>query len=266
MKVNARFKRTKKRIVIKVGSSTITHGHGELNLEVIDALAWEMANAKNHGIDVVLVSSGSIAAGAKRLNLKKRPRDTIWKQAASAVGQVALMNMYNRAFNLYNYTAAQVLLTKIIETNEKMAQNTRNAFDQLLSMNVIPVVNENDTISTFEIEFGDNDTLSAVVSRIIGADLLILLSDIDGLYSDDPKRNENAVLMDEIITIDDRIDAMAKGTLSAVGTGGMATKINAARLCMERGIDTIIANGKDPRILRSIIKGEKVGTIFRGVQ
>lgn len=259
------FTRKLKRVVVKVGSSSITHSNGIINLQKIDELAWELSNLKNHGIDVILVSSGAIAAGAKRLNLNERPRDTIGKQAASAVGQVALMNTYNRAFNEFNYQAAQVLVTKHIETDSTMKENTKNTLGKLLSMNVIPIVNENDTISTFEIEFGDNDTLSAVVSRIIDADLLILLSDIDGLYDDDPNTNKNAKLISEVNEIDDNLIAMAKDSSSSkVGTGGMSTKIKAATLCMEKGIDVVIANSKDMKIIRKITGGEEVGTIFKG--
>lgn len=260
-----KFTNKLKRVVVKVGSSSITHEHGVINLQKIDELAWELSNLKNHGIDVVLVSSGAIAAGAKRLNLDERPRDTIGKQAASAVGQVALMNTYNRAFNEYNYQAAQVLVTKHIETDNVMRENSKNTLLKLLSMNVIPIVNENDTISTFEIEFGDNDTLSAVVSRIVDADLLILLSDIDGLYDDDPNTNKNAKLIKEVNEIDDNLKSMAKDSSSSkVGTGGMATKLNAASLSMEKGIDVVIANSEDMKIIRKIVGGEEVGTIFKG--
>lgn len=259
-----KFTNKLKRVVVKIGSSSITHNNGVINLQKIDELAWELSNLKNHGIDVVLVSSGAIAAGAKRLNLTERPRDTIGKQAASAVGQVALMNTYNRAFNEYNYQAAQILVTKQVETDCHMYENSKNTFKKLLSMNVIPIVNENDTISTYEIEFGDNDTLSAVVSRIIDADLLILLSDIDGLYNDDPHKNKNAKLISEVNEIDEGLRSMAKGSSSLVGTGGMGTKINAAQMCMEKGIDVVIANSKDMKIIRKIVGGEEIGTIFKG--
>ena len=258
-----KFTRELKRVVVKVGSSSITHDNGKINLQKIDELAWELSNLKNHGIDVILVSSGAIAAGAKRLNLAERPRDVIGKQAASAVGQVALMNTYNRAFNEYNYQAAQILVTKHVETDKLMNENSKNTFIKLLGMNVIPIVNENDTISTYEIEFGDNDTLSAVVSRMVDADLLILLSDIDGLYSDDPNKNSDAVLISEVNEIDDNLRSMAKGSSSKVGTGGMGTKINAASLCMEKGIDVVIANSKDMKIIRKIVGGEEIGTIFK---
>lgn len=257
------FSRKLKKVVVKIGSSSITHDNGIINLQKIDELAWELSNLKNHGIDVVLVSSGAIAAGAKRLNLAERPRDTVGKQAASAVGQVALMNTYNRAFNEFSYQVAQILLTKQIETDSVMRENSKNTFQKLLSMNVIPIVNENDTISTFEIEFGDNDTLSAVVARIVDADLLILLSDIDGLYNDDPKKNENAKFIYEVNEIDEKLKMMAKDSSSNVGTGGMTTKINAAKMCMEKGIDVVIANSNDIKNIRRVVGGEEIGTIFK---
>ncbi len=252
-----------KRVVVKVGTSSITHENGIINLARIDELACELANIKNNNIDVALVSSAAIAAGAKRLNLPSRPRDIIGKQAASSVGQVALMNTYNRAFNFFNYQTAQILLTKQIEVDKQMRDNAYNTLNELFKMNVIPIVNENDTISTFEIEFGDNDTLSAVVARLINADLLILLSDIDGLYNDDPRINPKAELISEVYEIDDKLKSMAKDSKSSVGTGGMSTKINAAQMCMEKGIDVVVANSKDFKVIRRIIGGERVGTIFK---
>ncbi|MDO5715429.1 MAG: glutamate 5-kinase [Tissierellia bacterium] len=257
-----KFSKDLKTIVIKVGSSSITHKNGIINLQKIDDLCYELANLKNHGYDVILVSSGSIAAGAKRLDLKERPRDTASKQAASSVGQVALMNTYNRTLNQYGYNAAQILLTKQIERDEAMRGNAKNTFKKLGLFNVIPIVNENDTISTYEIKYGDNDTLSAVVSRLVEADLLILLSDIDGLYTDDPRNNPNAELLSEVNDLS-KVEHMAKETDSNVGVGGMITKIRAARLCMEKNIDVIIANGEEMKILRNIIKGEDIGTIFK---
>ncbi|MGO1579933.1 MAG: glutamate 5-kinase [Peptoniphilaceae bacterium] len=259
-----KFRKDLKKVVIKIGTSSITHENGIINIEKIDQLAWELSNLKNHGIDVILVSSGAIAAGAKRLNLASRPRDTIGKQAAAAVGQVALMNTYNRAFNQFNYHASQILITKQIETDPIMRENATNTFSKLLSMDVIPIVNENDTISTFEIKFGDNDTLSAIVTRIVNADLLILLSDIDGLYDDDPNKNPNAKLIYEVDEITEELKSMAKDSESKLGTGGMATKLNAASLCMEKGIDVVISNSKDLRVIRKIIGGEEIGTIFKG--
>lgn len=258
----SRRKKDYKRIVVKVGSSTITHENGTINLSKIYDLAWQLSNLRNYGVDVVLVSSGAVAAGAKRLNLCERPKSVRVKQAASAVGQVALMNTYNMAFNEFNYQTAQILLTRLIETDDEMYKNAKNSFDELFSLNVIPIVNENDTISTYEIKFGDNDTLSAVVSRIVEADLLILLSDIDGLYDDDPKKNKDAKLIKEVTKIDGKLEDMAHDTNSNVGTGGMATKIKACKLCLEKDIDVIIANGSDMINLRRIANGEEIGTLF----
>lgn len=250
------------RLVIKVGSSSITHENGKINLKFIDGLAWELAKLRNEGIKVVLVSSGSIAAGAKSLNLPERPRDTIGKQAASAVGQVTLMQLYHRAFSTYGYQAAQVLLTRQIELDPLMKDNGKNTFEKLLEMDVIPVVNENDAISTFEIEFGDNDTLSAIVARIIGADMLIMLTDIDGLYEDDPRQNPQAKQIFQVDEISKQIRGMAKGAGSQVGTGGMATKINAADLATLRGINVVVANGNNLANIQKIVGGEEIGTYF----
>ncbi|MCD1146715.1 glutamate 5-kinase [Peptoniphilus sp. KCTC 25270] len=258
-----KFSREIKKVVIKVGTSSMTHENGNLNLEFIDNLTWELSNLKNAGLQVVLVSSGSIAAGAKRLNLPERPRDTIGKQAASAVGQVTLMQLYHKAFNAYGYQAAQVLLTKQIERDKTMYENGRNTFEKLMEMNTIPIVNENDAISTYEIEFGDNDTLSALVAGIVEADLLILLTDIDGLYDDDPRKNPGAQRIEEVEEIDERFVEMAKDTESKVGTGGMSTKIKAAKKAVEKGIPVVIASAEDTKNIRNIIGGEKIGTYFK---
>ncbi|NLD18140.1 MAG: glutamate 5-kinase [Tissierellia bacterium] len=258
-----KFSNELKRIVIKVGSSSITHEGGEVNLERIWDLAWEISNLKNQGIDVVLVSSGAIAAGAKRMGFTERPKDISGKQAAASVGQVALMQTYSRAFSEFNYAVGQILVTKHIITDPVMNENARNTFNELIELNVVPIVNENDTISTYEIQFGDNDTLSALVSVAIEADLLILLSDVDGFYDRNPSDPE-AIMMKEICTIDDEVRSCAGGAGTSVGTGGMVTKLNAASICMEQGIDMVLANSKDLKVLRSIVKGEDVGTLFRG--
>jgi glutamate 5-kinase len=258
-----KFSNELKRIVIKVGSSSITHEGGEVNLEKIWDLAWEISNLKNKGIDVVLVSSGAIAAGAKRMGLSERPRDISGKQAAASVGQVALMQTYSRAFSEFNYAVGQILVTKHIITDPVMNENARNTFNKLIELNIVPIVNENDTISTYEIQFGDNDTLSALVSVAIEADLLILLSDVDGFYDKNPS-DPDAIMIKEICAIDDKIRSCAGGAGTSVGTGGMITKLNAASICMEQGIDMVLANSKDLKILRSIINGEDVGTLFKG--
>ncbi len=258
-----KFSNDLKRIVIKVGSSSITHEGGVVNLEKIWDLAWEISNLKNQGIDVVLVSSGAIAAGAKRMGFEERPKDISGKQAAASVGQVALMQTYSRAFSDFNYQIGQILVTKHIVTDPVMNENARNTFNELIEMNVVPIVNENDTISTYEIQFGDNDTLSALVSVTINADLLILLSDVDGFYDRNPE-DPDAKLIREICAIDDEVKSCAGGAGTSVGTGGMITKLNAASICMEQGIDMVLANSKDLKVLRSIIRGEEVGTLFRG--
>lgn len=258
-----KFSNALKRIVIKVGSSSITHEGGIVNLEKIWDLAWEISNLKNQGIEVVLVSSGAIAAGAKKMGFDKKPEDISGKQAAASVGQVALMQTYSRAFSEFNYQIGQILVTKHIVTDPVMHENARNTFNELISMNVVPIVNENDTISTYEIQFGDNDTLSALVSTTIDADLLILLSDVDGFYDRNPSDPE-AKMIKEICEIDDEVKSCAGGAGTSVGTGGMVTKLNAASICMDKGIDMVLANSRDLKVLRDIIRGEDVGTLFRG--
>lgn len=248
-----KLKENLKKIVIKVGSSSITHENGGVNIERIEELAKEIVNLENKGISVILVSSGAIAAGANRLKLQ-RPKYTVGKQATAAVGQLSLMNTYLRSFAEYGYMVGQILLTKMVETDKTMYENTKNTIEALIEMGVIPIVNENDTISTFEIYFGDNDTLSAVVAKLVKADMLILLSDIDGLYTDDPRENIDAKLIKEVIKIDDDLRKMAKDTKSRVGTGGMNTKINAASICTSEGIDVVITNSNDLKNIRKIVK------------
>lgn len=256
----------KQRIVVKVGSSTITHASGTINLPRFNDLAWELVNLKNNGKDVVLVSSGAISCGARRLNMSERPRDSQGKQATSSVGQVVLMNMYQKCFQEYGYNAGQLLLTREIETDKVMQNHAHDTFEMLFTMNVIPVVNENDTISTEEIEFGDNDSLSAYVARLVGADLLILLSDIDGLYTDDPNLNPEAEFIDFVEDVNALDATIAKDSSSNQGTGGMITKLNAARLATSQGIDVVIANGDNIHAISDIMKGENIGTLFRGSQ
>lgn len=253
-----------KRIVIKIGSSSITHENGRVNLGKIKDLSWQVANLKNAGYEVVLVSSGSIAAGAGVLN-KPIPDTPQQRQAASALGQVALMHAYNSALGEYNYHAAQLLLTKQIETDVVMKENASNAFGELLQLSCVPIINENDAISTFEIEFGDNDTLSAVIARLIEADLLIILSDVDGLCSADPNIDPNAELISDVYELTSGHFDSATGVTSNRGTGGMRTKLNAASLCMEKGINMLLANGGDMNIIREIFETEnEIGTLFHG--
>lgn len=253
-----------KRVVIKIGSSSLTHPEtGKLNFVKIEHLVRELSDLHNQGIDVCLVSSGAIAVGRAAMGIKERPSDISTKQACAAVGQAKLMMVYQKLFAEYNQTAGQVLMTKNTMVNPVSRENAKNTFDELFHLRVIPVVNENDTVSTYEMQFGDNDTLSALVASIVGADLLILLSDIDGLYTDDPHSNPDAKLLDVVDSIDEQIYEMAKdSTGSNVGTGGMATKLAAAKIATFSGTDMIIANGKDVRILQDILQDDYVGTLF----
>ena len=253
-----------KRVVIKIGSSSLTHPEtGKLNFVKIEHLVRELSDLHNQGIDVCLVSSGAIAVGRAAMGIKERPLDISTKQACAAVGQAKLMIVYQKLFAEYNQTAGQVLMTKNTMVNPVSRENAKNTFDELFHLRVIPVVNENDTVSTYEMQFGDNDTLSALVASIVGADLLILLSDIDGLYTDDPHNNPDAKLLYVVDSIDEQIYEMAKdSTGSNVGTGGMATKLAAAKIATFSGTDMIIANGKDVRILQYIFQDDYVGTLF----
>ena len=253
----------KKRIVVKVGSSSLVHEMtGELDLYKLEQLVRLLCDLKNQGKDVILVSSGAIGVGRKALGLNRRPDTLPLKQACASVGQAALMMIYQKLFNEYNQLSSQILMTKHTILRDQSRNNAINTFKQLLAMDVIPIVNENDTISTDEIEFGDNDTLSAVVAALSGADLLILLSDIDGLYTDDPYSCPDARLIHCIPVIDEHLYRMAKGSSSDFGTGGMVTKIDAGRIATDSGCDMIIANGRDFRVIHKITDGEDVGTLF----
>lgn len=255
----------KKTIVVKVGSSSLIHQEtGKLNLIKLEKLVRELCDLRNQGKDVILVSSGAIGVGRVAMGLKERPNTISMKQACAAVGQAKLMMTYQKLFAEYNQNTAQILMTKNTMINHVSRGNAKNTFDELLGMGVIPVVNENDTVSTYEMQFGDNDTLSAIVASLIEADLLILLSDIDGLFTDDPNTNLNAKFIDCVETIDQQLLDMAKGSSgSDVGTGGMATKIQAARIATESGTDMVIANGEDMGVIHRIVGGENVGTLFK---
>lgn len=258
----------KKRIVVKIGSSSLTHEEtGQLDLIKLEILVREVSNLRNQGKEVVLVSSGAIMVGRNAIGLKERPEDISVKQACAAIGQAKLMMIYQKLFAEYNQIAGQVLITKNTMLNNVNRINAQNTFEELLKIGAIPVVNENDTISTYEIEFvnqfGDNDTLSAIVAAMIHADLLILLSDIDGLFTDDPKQNENARFIETVETIDDSLLGMGKSsTGSNVGSGGMATKLAAAQLATSAGADMVIANGKDFHVIHQIMGGGQHGTLF----
>ena len=257
----------KKRIVVKVGSSSLIHREtGRLDLRKMEVLVRELSDLHNQGKNVVLVTSGAVAVGSAVLGLKERPKELKVKQACSAVGQARLMMIYQKLFAEYNQTAAQILMTKNTMVNNLNRMHARNTFEELLNLDTIPVVNENDSISSYELElldkFGDNDTLSAVIAALIGADLLILLSDIDGLFTDDPNTNPNAKFIDTVETLDDKLLSMGKGSVSSVGTGGMATKLTAAEIATAAGADMVIANGADFHVIHKILDGRKHGTLF----
>ncbi len=258
----------KKRIVIKIGSSSLTHKEtGKLDLIKLEILVREVSDLRNQGKEVVLVSSGAIMVGKNSVGMKDAPDHIAFKQACAAIGQAKLMMIYQKLFAEYNQVASQVLMTKNTMVDNLNRRNAQNTFEELLKLGSIPIVNENDTIATYEIEFGDNDTLSAVVAALIGADLLILLSDIDGLFTDDPHLNKKARFIDVVESIDAHLIEMGKGTTgSSVGTGGMATKLKAAKLATGAGADMIIANGEDFHIIHRIINGECCGTLFRANQ
>ena len=252
------------RIVVKVGTSTLTHKTGNLNIRHTEQIVKVLSDLKNAGHELILVSSGAIGMGVGKLGLPGRPDDMAGKQAAAAVGQCELMYVYDKLFSEYSHTIAQILMTGEDFKAEDRFQNFENTMDRLLALGVLPIINENDTVSTQEIAVGDNDTLAAIVARGVGADLLVLLSDIDGLYSEDPHQNKDARLIRRVETIDEAIRSAAGGKTSALGTGGMATKIAAAELCMESGIDMVIMNGQNPENLYSILSGDPVGTLFCG--
>lgn len=258
----------KKRIVIKIGSSSLTHKEtNDMNLAKMEKLVRAICDIKGKGKDVVLVSSGAIAAGRQALGHKDRPGSLAEKQAFAAVGQARLMMVYQKLFAEYNQTAAQVLLTKHTMIQDSSRYNAQNTFDELLKLGVVPIVNENDTVSTAEIPyvdtFGDNDRLSAVVAALIGADLLILLSDIEGLYSDDPRANPNARFIPVVHEINAELLSMGKATSgSNVGTGGMLAKLEAARIATDSGTDMVISNGENVEVIQEIMEGQEKGTLF----
>ena len=250
------------RIVIKVGTSTLTHATGNLNIRRVDRLCRVLSDIKNAGHEVILVSSGAVGMGVGKLSLKERPKDIPSKQAVAAVGQCELMYTYDRAFSEHNHVVAQILLSAYDVENEERRRNFHNTIFRLLELGVLPIINENDTVATEELTIGDNDTLSAIVAVSAGADLLVLLSDIDGLYTADPRKDRNAKLLPEVHGVTPEIIALAGGKGSSLGTGGMATKLSAAKIANEAGIDMLIANGADPDLLYRIVDGEAVGTRF----
>ena len=254
----------KQRIVIKIGSSSLTHSEtNRINLLKMEKLVRILTDLRNQGKDIILVSSGAIAVGREALGIQERPKQKEVKQACAAVGQARLMMVYQKLFAEYNAVPAQILMTKYTMINDISRENAQNTFEELLRMGVIPIVNENDTVSTDEIEFGDNDTLSAIVTALVKADLLILLSDIDGLYTDDPRSNKEAEFIDYVEIIDEKLSSMAKDSKTSVGTGGMATKISAAKIATGSGADMIIANGEDFSIIQGIMENKNIGTLFK---
>ena len=251
-----------KRLVVKVGTSTLTYENGRLNIRRIEALVKVLSDIRNSGREVLLVSSGAIGVGAGHLGLKERPRDVEGKQAAAAVGQCELMYTYDKLFAEYGYVTAQVLLTRDVVEEDTRKKNAVNTLCRLLEYGALPIINENDTVAVEEIEFGDNDTLSAIVARLCGAGLLVLFSDIDGLYDADPRTHPDARLIHQVEAITPELRAMAGGAGTWRGTGGMATKLNAAQLCLEAGVDMVIANGARMEALYDIVEGKNVGTRF----
>lgn len=255
--------REKKRIVFKIGTSTLTHPEsGGLDLVKMERFVRILTDLRNQGKEIVLVSSGAIAVGRGALGLKERPTERSVKQACAAVGQSRLMMVYQKIFSEYNQHTAQILMTKITIANDISRHNAQNTFRELLEMGVIPIVNENDTVATDEFDLGDNDYLSAIVSAIVKADLLVLLSDIDGLYTDDPNRNPEARLLHTVNRITDEMVDMAKGPASDVGTGGMSSKIGAAGIANDAGADMAIINGGDIDNVNRLLSGEEIGTLF----
>lgn len=251
------------RIVVKVGTSTLAHPTGRLNIQRMEKLCKVLSDLKNMGHEIILVSSGAIAMGFGKLNLSERPKDVPTKQASAAVGQCELMYIYDKLFTEYNHTVAQLLITAPdIEEGGVRKQNFHNTLARLLELGALPVINENDTISTEEFGIGDNDTLSAIVAVTIQADLLILLSDIDGLFDGDPRKNPDAKLIDMVEKIDKHIISLGGGSGSSLGTGGMATKLRAAQMATAAGCEMVIANGQSPEVLYDVAAGKRVGTRF----
>lgn len=250
------------RIVVKIGTSTLAHPTGHLNIRRVEELCKIISDIKNAGHEVILVSSGAIGMGVGKLGLRERPKDIPSKQAAAAVGQCELMYTYDKLFGEYHHTVAQLLITGDDTANEKRHRNFTNTLERLLELGALPIINENDTVATEEIVIGDNDTLAAIVAKSIHAELLILLSDIDGLYTADPHTHPEAQLLHRVAKIDDHIQALAGVSSGTQGTGGMVTKLHAARICLSCGCDMVIANGTRPANLYAILDGQEVGTTF----
>ncbi len=254
------------RIVIKLGTSTLTHPTGHLNIRRVEELCKVLSDIKNTGHQLILVSSGAIGMGVGKLGLRSRPADIPTKQAAAAVGQCELMYIYDKLFGEFHHTVAQLLITGDDVKNELRHRNFRNTMNRLLELGALPILNENDTVATEEIVIGDNDTLAAIVAQSVGAQLLILLSDIDGLYTADPHRDPSAKLLAHVPALTEEIYALAGVSASAQGTGGMVTKLQAAKICLDCGCAMVIANGQRPRALYDILEGREIGTLFGEVR
>ncbi|MGN0173106.1 MAG: glutamate 5-kinase [Acutalibacteraceae bacterium] len=252
-----------KRVIIKLGTSTLAHSTGRLNIRNIRHICRILSDLKNAGNEVILVSSGAIGMGVGKLGLSEKPSDIPTKQAAAAIGQCELMYTYDKLFAEYSHTVGQILLTGSDVKNEERFTNFKNTINRLLELSVIPIINENDTIATDEIVIGDNDTLAAIVAVSINADLLVLLSDIDGLYTADPHKDKNGKLIEIIDEITPDIIALGGGEGSSLGTGGMSTKIKAAQIATEAGCDLIIANGQHPELLYDLADGKPIGSLFK---
>jgi len=250
------------RIVVKIGTSTLAHATGHLNIRRIEQLCACLSDIKNAGHEVIMVSSGAIGMGVGKLGLQERPRDIPTKQAAAAVGQCELMFTYDKLFSVYHHTVAQLLITGDDVADETRHQNFSNTINRLLELGALPIINENDTVATAELGIGDNDTLAAIVAQSVKADRLVLLSDIDGLYTADPHTHPEAKLISRVEKLDESILALAGVSGTNLGTGGMVTKLQAAKICMACGCDMVITNGNDPQNLYAIMDGKAVGTTF----
>lgn len=255
-----------KRVVIKIGTSSLIHENGNINLQVIDELAFSLSAIKNQNKEVILVTSGAIGVGLNKLGLQKRPDEVVKQQAIAAIGQAELINIYNQRFATYLQPIAQILLTKDVVNFPESKINAQNSINELLKMGVIPIINENDAVSIDELDhktkFGDNDELSSIISNLLNADLLIMLSDINGFYSANPNTNKDAILFSQINEIDDKLFELAKEKGSKFGTGGMTSKLNAAKRVLQNNSAMILANGKNPKIIFNILEGQEIGTLF----